>query len=323
VTGVGASPSRALLLAAVALTCAAFCPPAGAAASGERLRVGALVLHRCGAGQSGWCGSPPRPLDPARPSGPKIAIGLRWLPATGRARSPTLVTVEGGPGYPSIGSLAEYHAMFGPLRRTRDLLLVYNRGTGSSELVDCPRLQAFTGVTSGPAFPGIVAQCARRLGRRYRGVHAADLFATAYAAADLDAVLRALSLPSIDLYGDSYGTFFAQSFASRGLADQTTPIPWLDGRQLRFRFPPRQTSTRLSDREIEVRRATSRSVSLSRGSGSARSVQQPVGVKGRVLRLNADLRGMTRREVTVRFVARTKSGRILRDKRVYHLCASA
>ena len=24
-----------------------------------------------------------------------------------------------------------------------------------------------------------------------------------------------------------------------GLADQTTPIPWLDGRQLRFRFPPR------------------------------------------------------------------------------------
>jgi hypothetical protein len=24
-----------------------------------------------------------------------------------------------------------------------------------------------------------------------------------------------------------------------GLADQTTPIPWLDGRELRFRFPPR------------------------------------------------------------------------------------
>lgn len=24
-----------------------------------------------------------------------------------------------------------------------------------------------------------------------------------------------------------------------GLAEQTTPIPWLDGRQLRFRFPPR------------------------------------------------------------------------------------
>jgi hypothetical protein len=24
-----------------------------------------------------------------------------------------------------------------------------------------------------------------------------------------------------------------------GLAEKTTPIPWLDGRQLRFRFPPR------------------------------------------------------------------------------------
>jgi hypothetical protein len=24
-----------------------------------------------------------------------------------------------------------------------------------------------------------------------------------------------------------------------GLADEATPIPWLDGRELRFRFPPR------------------------------------------------------------------------------------
>jgi hypothetical protein len=24
-----------------------------------------------------------------------------------------------------------------------------------------------------------------------------------------------------------------------GLADQTTPIPWLNNRKLRFRFPPR------------------------------------------------------------------------------------
>ena len=39
------------------------------------------------------------------------------------------------------------------------------------------------------------------------------------------------------------------------------------------------------------------------------------------LRAVVDLRGMSRRKVTVRIVARTKSGRVLRDKRVYHLCA--
>jgi pimeloyl-ACP methyl ester carboxylesterase len=230
----GVAARRALGLTAVALTCAALCAPAQAA-GGERLRVGALVLHRCGAGKSGWCGSLPRPLDPARPAGPKIAIGLRWLPASDRARRPTLVTVEGGPGYPSIGSLFEYQAMFGPLRRDRDMLLVDNRGTGSSALIDCPRLQAFAGVTSGPAFPGIVAGCARQLARDYRGVPAADLLATAYAAADLDAVLRALRIGSIDLYGDSYGTYFAQSFVSRYrdrlhsvILDSAYPVRGLD-----------------------------------------------------------------------------------------------
>jgi ABC-2 type transport system ATP-binding protein len=50
-----------------------------------------------------------------------------------------------------------------------------------------------------------------------------------------------------------------------------------------------------------------------------------VKVRRRHGRLTAkvDLRGMTRRKVTVRIVARTKHGRILRDKRVYHLCAGA
>jgi ABC-2 type transport system ATP-binding protein len=39
------------------------------------------------------------------------------------------------------------------------------------------------------------------------------------------------------------------------------------------------------------------------------------------LRATVDLRGMTRRKVTVRIVAHTRKGRVLRDKRVYHLCA--
>jgi ABC-2 type transport system ATP-binding protein len=39
------------------------------------------------------------------------------------------------------------------------------------------------------------------------------------------------------------------------------------------------------------------------------------------LRAVVNLRGMTARKVTVRIVARTRSGKILRDKRVYRLCA--
>jgi ABC-2 type transport system ATP-binding protein len=52
---------------------------------------------------------------------------------------------------------------------------------------------------------------------------------------------------------------------------------------------------------------------------------QRVKVRRRHGRLTAvvDLRGLTRRKVTVRIVARTKHGRVLRDRRVYHLCAGS
>jgi pimeloyl-ACP methyl ester carboxylesterase len=43
----------------------------------------------------------------------------------------------------------------------------------------------------------------------------ADLYSTGLAADDLAAVIDALALGKVDLYGDSYGTFFSQAFAGR------------------------------------------------------------------------------------------------------------
>ena len=78
----------------------------------------------------------------------------------------------------------------------------------------------------------MVAGCAREIERRYGSP---DLFATAYAARDLAAVIRALRLGPVDLYGDSYGTFFVQSFISRYqgllhsvLLDSSYPVRDLD-----------------------------------------------------------------------------------------------
>ena len=53
------------------------------------------------------------------------------------------------------------------------------------------------------------ATCAKRLGSH------ADLYGSASSADDLAAVVTALGLGKVDLYGDSYGTFFAQVFAGR------------------------------------------------------------------------------------------------------------
>ena len=54
-----------------------------------------------------------------------------------------------------------------------------------------------------------VTECGKVLGAR------ADTYSTAYAADDTASVLDALDIEQIDLYGDSYGTFFAQVFALR------------------------------------------------------------------------------------------------------------
>jgi pimeloyl-ACP methyl ester carboxylesterase len=205
---------RRLLPLLVALL--ALAAPASAPAKKPKLRLGSLTLHRCPPSRGGWCGSLSRALDPAKPHGPRIRIGFQWLPPLhNRARGPALVAVEGGPGYPSAGSLFEYHGIFSPLIGQRGLLLVDNRGTGMSALIKCPEVQRFTGRTSGPKFAARVASCAHRLERRYPHVHAADLFATAYAVDDLAAVLRRLRLGRVDLYGDSYGTWFTQSLMAR------------------------------------------------------------------------------------------------------------
>jgi pimeloyl-ACP methyl ester carboxylesterase len=52
-------------------------------------------------------------------------------------------------------------------------------------------------------------RCGRKLGDR------ADDYSTALSADDLAAVIRRLGLGKVDLYGDSYGTFFQQVFAGR------------------------------------------------------------------------------------------------------------
>jgi len=114
------------------------------------------------------------------------------------------VAFEGGPGYGSIGSASTYLFMLGKLHRRHDLIVMDQRGTGSSGAIDCPALQA--GI---PPYAAAAAACARRLGR------AASAYGTGAVADDMAAILRKLRVPEVDVYGDSYGTYAAQVFAVR------------------------------------------------------------------------------------------------------------
>jgi pimeloyl-ACP methyl ester carboxylesterase len=173
------------------------------AAARAALKVGTLTLQPCG---PAWCGRLARPLDPAGEVPGQIDNHFEFYPQRQAAlpNAGTVVAAEGGPGYPSTGTRGAYLALFEPLRADRHLLLVDQRGTGRSQPLVCPALQA------DPLYqPASVAACGARLGPR------AALFGSALAADDLAAVLGALGIDRVDLYGDSYGTFFAQTFAGR------------------------------------------------------------------------------------------------------------
>ena len=192
--------------------------PAGPPAS---LRVGSQVLTRCATSPASYCGTLRVPLDWQNTSDPDISVCYRWYPATDGHPEGTVLPVEGGPGYPSILSVAQgYRPMYGPLLRHFNMLAIDLRGTGCSTVLDCPALQDYSGPPGSLTLAAITGTCADALNKRWRApgggyVHASDLFTSAPAAADVAAVIRALGVPRVDLYGDSYGSWFAQVFAAR------------------------------------------------------------------------------------------------------------
>jgi pimeloyl-ACP methyl ester carboxylesterase len=216
----------------VATLLASLC--CAAVAHGEApasVQVGSQTLARCAEAPLAYCGDLAVPLDHSAPAGPDISIAFRWYPASapapGGARR-TVVPVEGGPGYPSIesvsyqslGASSGYSAMYGALLQRSNMRAIDNRGTGESTPLKCPALQHFSEPTGGEAFQQAAAKCGEALNRRWKyadgsWVHASDLFSSIPAAEDMAEVIRVLQLPKVDLYGDSYGSFFAQVFASR------------------------------------------------------------------------------------------------------------
>ncbi len=152
------------------------------------------------------CGSILRLWDPNRPGQGRVRVGFAFVPARNTAQPAigTLVPHEGGPGYSTTGTGPWYAQMYGPLLQRRNLLLVDQRGTGRSQPINCPALQDLK-----IEYHVAAGRCGRSLGAR------ADDYTTARSADDLAEVITRLGLGPVDLYGDSYGTFFTQVFTGR------------------------------------------------------------------------------------------------------------
>jgi pimeloyl-ACP methyl ester carboxylesterase len=207
----------ALLLAAAMVF--GLAPGTGASpAQDDGLTVGQLRLQPCEDLAEAWCGNLRVPFDRANPAAGTIGINFEWYPAE-QAPDGTIVAVEGGPGYASTGSRDYYLELFAPLLRSRNLLLVDNRGTGASGLVNCQPLQRWQVALGDDEYTRRVAECGDQLNSALELpgglVHGSDLYGTADTARDLADVLTALRTGPVHLYGDSYGSYLGQAFAAR------------------------------------------------------------------------------------------------------------
>jgi pimeloyl-ACP methyl ester carboxylesterase len=172
-------------------------------AAGPRIALSPCRLK--GTGIPAQCGTLRVPEDRAHPQGRHIDLHLAVIPALARDPAPDpLFLLAGGPGQAATEAFGPVLGAFERVRKTRDLVLVDQRGTGSSNPLRCD-----------PVEPD--APLAERLRtntldeatfKKCLASYDADprFYTTAIAMQDLDEVRAGLGYGQINLWGGSYGT---------------------------------------------------------------------------------------------------------------------
>ncbi len=147
------------------------------------------------------------PLDRAHPAGQKIAVFAAVLPALSRdSARDGLMLVPGGPGQSGDSLVPLATGPFRDIRQTRDIVLLYPRGTARSGPLVCPGLDSAASITS-PEMAALANTCAARLKNGTVHFTATDIVA------DMEALRRALGYPQLSLWGGSFGSRIVQHFA--------------------------------------------------------------------------------------------------------------
>jgi len=198
------------LAAWIAFPPAMAAPPAAGTASLDLAPC--RLEHPYGLGSvAARCGRLGVPEDYARPDGKRIELAVAVVPAiAARAKDDPLFLLAGGPGQGAREAFVGTLGALAGVRRERDLVLVDQRGTGDSNLMQCDLpLQDLEVEESPGKLRELAAECLETLPGDPR------FYTTSIAVRDLEAVRAALGYPRINLYGGSYGTRVAQHYARR------------------------------------------------------------------------------------------------------------
>ena len=151
--------------------------------------------------------------DRAARSGRTIKLKIIVLKALSNAPAPDpIFFLSGGPGAAATGSVElAQRGILEPTRQDRDLVFVDQRGTGSSNPLNC---DVGDDPKDLPSFFGDILprEKVRACREKLQGTADLRLYTTPIAIDDLDEVRSALGYDKIDLLGVSYGTLAAQIY---------------------------------------------------------------------------------------------------------------
>lgn len=155
------------------------------------------------------CGTLEVPEDRAHPQGRHLKLRVAVVPSLARAPAKDpLFLLAGGPGQAATKAFGPMLPVFEKLHRSRDLVLVDQRGTGGSNALECD-----PGEQAGDPRP-LAEQVREDEARTVEKLRAclprldADprFYTTSIAMQDLDEVRAALGYDQVNLWGGSYGT---------------------------------------------------------------------------------------------------------------------
>ena len=158
------------------------------------------------------CGTLSAPLDLDHPEGEHIDLFVAVVEALTEQPAPDpLVVIAGGPGDAATRFFATAENAFARILRSRDIVLVDQRGSGKSAPLACANLDDDHLLEHADVETVVAAtlDCLPSLD------HDPRFFTTSIAVDDLDRVRAALGYEQLNLYGISYGTRVAQHYLRR------------------------------------------------------------------------------------------------------------
>jgi pimeloyl-ACP methyl ester carboxylesterase len=165
-----------------------------------------LTLDNCHLGEirsQVKCGKLEVPENYQQPDGDTISVNFAVLPAIDDSEyKAPLMFLAGGPGQAAVELATGLNRIFREVRKTRDIILVDQRGTGESSALSCD-FEAVDNVYSSlpdALNPQEVKECVAQ----FKGD--VTQYNSENAIRDFDAIRAALGHEKLNIYGGSYGT---------------------------------------------------------------------------------------------------------------------